>query len=62
LIVPDVLGYQAIGRAAGQSAPGIPTFIEFVNGKPPGIRGQIWATTLPVIQDPEAIFVITGIT
>jgi hypothetical protein len=62
VVVPNVLGYQAIGVAAGQSTSGIPTFVEFKDGKPPSVRGQIWATTLPVLQDVEAVGVITGIT
>jgi hypothetical protein len=55
------LGYTAIGRAAGQSAPGRVIRVEAFQNKPPRIEGEAWATSLPVITEPEALFVISGI-
>lgn len=56
-----VVGYMAIGRAAGQSAPGRVIQSEAFSDKPPRIWAEGWQTALPVITDPDAIFVITGI-
>lgn len=61
LIVPNTLGYQGVGRAAGQAAPGRVVRVEMFTNKPPRIEGEAWSTTLPVVLDPEAIGVITGI-
>jgi len=61
LIIPNTLGYAAIGRAAGQSGPGRAQYVRFVDGKPPRVEGQSWQASLPVIQSPEAIAVIRGI-
>lgn len=58
----DTLGYTAIGRAVGQSAPGRVLFAEPKGDKPPRIEAQGWQTSLPVITEPEAIAVITDIT
>lgn len=61
-LFPDTLGYLAIGRAAGQSAPGRVIQAEAKTDKPPRIEAEGWQTSLPVILHPEAIGVITGIT
>lgn len=61
-LFPDTLGYLAIGRAAGQSAPGRVIRAEMKEDKPPRIEAEGWESSLPVILNPEAIFVITGIT
>lgn len=60
-VVGDVLGYTAIGRAAGQSEPGARLFVEQFEDKPPRIEAQAWEASLPVITEPEAMAVITGI-
>lgn len=57
----NTVGYTAIGRAAGQSEPGRFIRSEFFDDKPPRIFAEGWQTALPVITDPNAIFVITGI-
>jgi hypothetical protein len=57
-ILPDTLGYTAIGRAAGQGAPGRVTHTEAKEDKPPRIEAQGWQTSLPVITEPEGIAVI----
>ena len=61
-LVPNTLGYLAIGRGAGQSAPGRVIQAEAKTDKPPRIETEGWQTSLPVILHPEAIGVITGIT
>jgi hypothetical protein len=54
----DVLGYTAVGRAAGQSDPGRVVRVEPKENKPPRLEGEAWQTSLPVILEPEAIGVI----
>lgn len=60
-ILPHTLGYYGIGRPAGQSTSGRTTWLESYSSKPPRIEGQAWQTGLPVIVEPEALAVITGI-
>lgn len=60
-VVPNVLGYTAIGRAAGQPTPGRAYWLEHKESKPPRIEMQGWQTSLPVILEAEAIATITGI-
>lgn len=59
--IPGTLGYTAIGRAVGQSDPGRVIRSEAFASKPPRLQAEGWQTTLPVITEPEAIAVITGI-
>jgi hypothetical protein len=61
LQISDVLGYAAVGRAAGQSGPGRVIRAEPFDNKPPRVEGEGWQTALPVVTNPEAIAVITGI-
>jgi hypothetical protein len=60
-VIPDTLGYTAIGRAVGQSAPGRVVKMFPKEDKPPRIEAQGWQTSFPVITEPEAIGVITAI-
>ena len=60
-VITDVLGYTGIGRPAGQTTPGARVVLQAFEDKPPRVNAQGWQTSLPVIQDPEAIAVITGI-
>jgi hypothetical protein len=62
MILPETIGYLAIGRPAGQSGPGRYIRMEAKDDKPPRIEAEGWQTSLPVLQEPEAVFVITGIT
>jgi hypothetical protein len=62
LVVNDTLGYSAIGRAAGQAAPGRVLRAEAKQDKPPRIEAEAWQTSLPVVTEPEAITVIHTIT
>lgn len=61
LIMHDTLGYAGVGVPAGQSGPGRTISIQSFPSKPPRIEGEGWQTTLPVLQEPEAVAVITGI-
>lgn len=60
-IVTDTLGYTAVGRSAGQSDSGRVIRAEAKDDKPPRIEAEGWQTSLPVITEPEAIYVIDGI-
>lgn len=60
-MVTDVVGYSAIGRAAGQPAPGRKLLATAFENKPPRVEGEGWQTSLPVITEPEAIGVISAI-
>jgi len=61
-ILPDTLGYFAIGRPAGQNTPGRVTHLASFTNKPPRIEAEGWQTSLPVIVEPESIGVIHSIT
>lgn len=61
LLLRNTLGYTAIGRPAGEATPGRALDISSHTNKPPRIHGESWQTTLPVITEPEAIGVISGI-
>jgi hypothetical protein len=57
----NVMGYVGMGRPAGAPGPGRSTDIEMFTKKPPRVEAEGWQTSLPVNQDPESAFVITGI-
>lgn len=59
--ITDVLGYAGVGRAAGQNAPGRKIRAVPRDNKPPRIETEGWQTALPVMTEPEAVVVITGI-
>lgn len=61
-ILPNTLGYAAIGRPAGQAGPGRALRAEAFDNKPPRIEGEGWQTSLPVIMEPEGIATINTIT
>lgn len=61
LLVPNALGYTAIGPPAGYSNPGRQIYVEAHKNKAPRITGEAWQASLPVLQDPEAVYVISGI-
>lgn len=58
----DTQGYLAVGRGVGQDDAGRVLQIEGKSNKPPRIEGEGWQTTLPVLTDPEAFWVLTSIT
>lgn len=57
----DTLGYTAVGRGVGQASNGRIIQAEAKTDKPPRIEAQGWQTALPVITEPEALAVISGI-
>jgi hypothetical protein len=58
----NTIGYLGVGRPAGESNPGKVIKVAFHDDEVPyHISGKTWQTTLPVIQDPEGIVVITDI-
>lgn len=57
-ILPDTLGYAAVGRAAGQAESGIIVNVEARTKKPIGLEGESYATAAPVVTDPEAVAVV----
>jgi hypothetical protein len=59
--VPSTIGYTGVGRASGQSSPGRVVIVESFVNKPPRIQGEAWQTTLPVITETQAMYIITGI-
>lgn len=61
-LLPNVLGYYGVGRAAGQARPGrVLKMKHLPDEKPPHIEAQGWETSAPVITAPEAIAVLSGI-
>lgn len=60
-LVTDTLGYVGVGRAAGQQTSGRAFDLQPRTKKPPAVEGEAWQTSLPVVTEPEAFFVITGI-
>ena len=60
-ILPNVLGYVGVGRPTGQTGPGRVAISTFFRNKPPRIENEGWQTSLPVIQDPEAVAGIKAI-
>jgi len=58
VVMPNTLGYLAIGRAVGQATPGRVIRSEAFANKPPRIEAEGWQTSLPVVLEPEAVAVI----
>lgn len=54
----NTLGYYAIGRNVGQSASGRTVYTEPQERKPQGLYGESYQCGLPVICEPQAIYVI----
>lgn len=57
----DTLGYAAIGRGAGRPTSGRYVRAESFDNKPPRVECEGWQASLPIIQQPEAVAVISGI-
>ena len=60
-VLTDTLGYTAIGRPVGESDSGRVIRMWPFDNKPPRIEAEGWQASIPVITEPEALFVITGI-
>lgn len=59
IIIPNSLGYTAIGLATNQLSPGVATKVEAFDGKDARIDAMGWQAAFPIIQDPEAYAVFT---
>lgn len=60
-MLPNTLGYTAIGRPANRATPGRAIVVEYNDKKGAPVNGEAWQTSLPVITNPEAIYVINNI-
>lgn len=60
-MLPNTLGYVGIGRPANRPTPGRAVVIEYNDKKGAPVTGEAWQTSLPVITNPEALFVINNI-
>lgn len=61
LVVPNTLGYTALGIPVGHPTSGRIIRMEAKEDKPPRIDAEGWQSTLPVIADPEAIATLGNI-
>jgi hypothetical protein len=61
ILVPNTLGYYAVGPAVGQAGSGRVINLQAYTNKPPRIEVEGWQAGLPVIQDPQALMVLKGI-
>jgi hypothetical protein len=59
--MPDVIGYTAVGRPAGEPDAGRVIRMWPKDDKPPRILAEGWQTSLPVLLEPESFFVIKAI-
>lgn len=58
IVLPDTLGYYAVGKNAGQDSSGR-TITTWMNDKKPiGMGGESYQAGLPVLTDPQAYYVI----
>lgn len=60
-LLMDTLGYTGVGLPTGMPNPGRTIRSDFFPNKPPRIETEGWQTSLPVIQDPEALAVLKNI-
>lgn len=60
-MLPNTLGYTAVGRPANRAGSGRATVVEYNDKKGAPVNGEAWQTSLPVITNPEAIYVIKNI-
>lgn len=61
VVLHNTFGYVGVGTVAGQPDPGKHIYIEERQIKPVSIYAEAYQASLPVITDPEAMAVITGI-
>lgn len=62
ITIQNTIGYTAVGRPAGQEGPGRVMFVNpRLTTKPPRIAGEAWQASWPVVAEPEAFYVISGI-
>lgn len=58
LTINNTLGYYGVGRNVGQSSSGRTIHTEAQMRKPVGLYGEAYQTGFPVVQEPQAIYVI----
>lgn len=58
LTINNTLGYYGVGRNVGQGTSGRTIYTQFQGKKPVGLYGESYQTGFPVIQEPQAIYVI----
>lgn len=58
IVLNNLLGYYGVGRNVGQSASGRTVFTEPQERKPQGLYGEAYQAGLPVITQPDAIYII----
>jgi hypothetical protein len=57
-LILNPIGYYGVGTNVGQADPGRTVFSEVQQRKPQGLYGESYQTGLPVIQDPDSVYVI----
>lgn len=57
-LLNNVFGYYGVGKSAGMASPGRHVYTEMQMRKPVGLYGESYQEGFPVIQVPEAIYVI----
>lgn len=58
LVLDSTLGYYGVGRNVGASGSGRTIHTEVQEKKPKGYYGEAYQTGLPVITEPEALYII----
>ncbi|MGD1941852.1 MAG: hypothetical protein ACFB0G_11120 [Leptolyngbyaceae cyanobacterium] len=58
VMLNNTFGYYGIGKCAGMASPGRQLHTEMQMRKPKGMYGESYQEGLPVIQSPEAIYII----
>lgn len=62
IVLPDAIGFTGIGRASGQSGAGRVIKVKVIDDeKPPRVKAEGWQVSAPVIEDPESVAVMSGI-
>ncbi len=60
-VITDTLGYTAVGRPVGVATSQRVIRMWPFDDKPPRIHAEGWQATIPVVTEPEALWVGTGI-
>jgi hypothetical protein len=60
-LLPNTLGYYAVGKGTGQPTPGRVLQLRAFDDRPPRVTSAGWEAGCPVILEPEAIAVIKSI-
>lgn len=60
-MLPNTLGYVGVGRPANRATSGRAVVVEYNDKKGAPVNGEAWQTSLPVITNPEGIYVVGNI-